>query len=515
MFASIFTSLSSYNQNTQQDIVVWDVQTGVIITWIENLPPSLTIVFHRDQRTVTCLKVEHFATNGYTCYSTYDIFDGTQLSQGRIEKWNHGLGTHWAHENTLWSAMCSSTSHHSVINIYEFQPTSIPSLHVLSSFSIPHQKGELSFSPVSFHISFVTYRTVTILDVQDSKLLLQSDLFLSALLQGQFSPDGHFFMCKKSELEIGVWQNTPTGYMPWSNLRSRSNIWGISWSPASTSILCQGYNGIQLLCPSSGLGLLSLNKIKPIDGQQNHLVAYSVDQVHILMAQQSNSIITVLNHHLGTSKKLIDTEMKILDIKIVDNTVFTVDRHMLVSWDFEAGGAAHNTHGTRRILPKRVTSDEAWCYVLLSHDCSWIAAHNLSDVLVFNVKTWTACSIEIDGDISSIKFSPNGHQLWISCDGLYYFVELEAPENWNSLDREDQTILKPTEGDSELLFNHSSCGHSCGFDSKWVVDPQGRKILWLPPNWRFNTWEEARWDGNFLALLHGHHPEPIIVEFNL
>ena len=104
---------------------------------------------------------------------------------------------------------------------------------------------------------------------------------------------------------------------------------------------------------------------------------------------------------------------------------------------------------------------------------------------------------------------------WISFNDLYYFVELEVPGNWDSLDREHQTILKITKGDGELLFGHSSCGYSCGIDSKWVMDPRGRKMLWLPPNWRFSTWEEARWDGNFLALLHQYHPEPIIIEFHL
>ena len=517
MFASVFTSLSSYNQRRQNAMVVWDAQTGVIIKWIENIPSSSAIIFHGDQRTVTCLKVEGSARNKYIHCSTYDIFDGTQLSQGRAETWYDELGTHWAHGNTLRSVTHSRTSHHSVVNIYEFQPTSIPPLHVLSSFSIPHQQGLLSFSPVSFHVSFVSEEKATILNVQDSKLLLLTDVAqYNIILQGQFSPDGHFFVCKKSEHEIGVWQNTPTGYMPWSSLRSRLDIQGISWSPASTSILCKGTYGIQLLCPSSCLSPLSQHKIKPIDidEPQNHLVAYSVDQTHILMAQQSDSIITVLNHHFGTSQKFIDTDTGILDVKIVDNTVFAIYRHMLVSWDFKAGGIAYNTHGSRRMVPDQLKGG-GWYYVSLSHDCSWVVAYTSPSFLVVDVKTWTSCFIKIHGNILGIRFSPDGHQLWICCGDLYYLVELEVLGNLNSLDREDQAILEATEGDGELLFTHSSCGYSCGINSKWVMDPQGRKILWLPPNWRFNTWREARWDGDFLALLHEYHPEPIIIEFHL
>ena len=377
-----------------------------------------------------------------------------------------------------------------------------------------HLRKDSCLSPVSFHASFVTQKKTIILDIQDSKLLLQTDVAQhDAVLQGQFSPDGYFFACKKSVHESGVWKNIPTGYMPWSSLRSRLDIWGISWSPASASILCKSNYGIQLLCLSSCLSPPPPSMIEPIYGPQNHLVAYSVDQVHIVMAQQSDNVVTVLNYHLGTSQKFIDTDMQILDVKIVDNTIFAIDNHILVSWDFKAGGIAHNTHGTRRMIPDWTQGH--WGNMSLSHDCSWIAAYTHYSALVFYVKTLRGYNIKIDGKISGIQFSPDGHKLWISGGGLYYFVKLEVPGNWNSLDGEDQTILEATEGDGELLFSHSSCGHSCGIDFKWVMDPQGRKILWLPPNWRFNDWREARWDGNFLALLHKHHPEPIIIEFHL
>ena len=521
MFVSMFTSLSSLSH---KDIIFWDAQTGVVIKWIKTSALPGIIVFHGDQKTVTCLTEEHSPEATYAYYSTYDIFNGTQLFSGRTEIWDHGLGTHWAHGDTLLSAMCSWTGHHSIVNIHEFQPTSTPPLQILSSFSIPHQWGEFSFSPVSFHASFYTGEKMVILDVQDSKLLLQDDVDTKIVQsQEQFSPDGHFFAYRKSMYEISVWQNTPTGYMPWSSLRSRLYIWRFSWSPASTSILCWDDDGIELLCPSSCLNPLSLSKTRRMNRPQNHLVAYSADQVHIVMAQQCESIIMVLNHHLGTLQQLIDTGLQIWDIKIVNDTIFAVDEHMLVSWDFKASGIAHSTHDTKKMVHGLLDlsvfpgADEHQSHLILSHDCSQIVV-STSDphkTYLFDMKTWKGFSTETDDWNLGMRFSLDGHQLWFRVGTSYYFVKLEVQGNWNSLNGEDWITLEATKGNGELLFNYSSHGYSCDIDSKWIVDPQGRNILWLPPNWRFSDWDDARWDGNFLALLHRHHPEPIIIEFHL
>ena len=51
-----------------------------------------------------------------------------------------------------------------------------------------------------------------------------------------------------------------------------------------------------------------------------------------------------------------------------------------------------------------------------------------------------------------------------------------------------------------------------GSGSEWVSGSRD-KVLWLPPSWRTNRGLEARWDGKVLALVDGHHPEPIIIEF--
>jgi len=178
------------------------------------------------------------------------VLNDTQLCVGNIPL--SRLGAYWTHEDTLQLAKYSQTDGIFAINIYKLQSTLAPELHILRSFSIPNQSGAFSFSSLSLHASFVTTKEAIILSVQDSKVLLQYKIAQKyPPPPGQFSPDGNFYACKISADEICVWQNAPTGYVLWCSLRPRLPLKGLSWSPTSSSILCWGSEGIQLLNPGN------------------------------------------------------------------------------------------------------------------------------------------------------------------------------------------------------------------------------------------------------------------------
>jgi len=66
---------------------------------------------------------------------------------------------------------------------------------------------------------------------------------------------------------------------------------------------------------------------------------------------------------------------------------------------------------------------------------------------------------------------------------------------------------------SENNILRSPHGYGVRIRSEWVEDSGGNKVLWLPPSWRYES--EARWDGNFLALVNSKNPVPVIIEFQL
>ena len=200
---------------TYSPLVIWDTKTGVVVREAYTQHCG-KILFYGDQKMITLVHEDQD-------FYMYDTLSNVQLFQCEIlPSQGSGFGACWVFEDTLRFAISHQTGGRLVINICELQQTLTPPFCVVSLFQVPPHEGEFSFSPVSFHASFVTQTEVIILDVQDSKLLLHTTVVLKySLPLGQFSPNGCFFIYETLESEICVWQNTATGYIPWSTLRPR------------------------------------------------------------------------------------------------------------------------------------------------------------------------------------------------------------------------------------------------------------------------------------------------------
>ena len=525
---------------TRYGLVIWDTQTGVITTQtsvntIQPFTSSLSeVVFSGDQKTVTLICG--------TTFLMYDGLKGTKACEGRLP--SDGFGAHWIYEESLRYATISTFD--GVINIYELRPTSAPLFSLVESFPVPSHDAGFSFSPVPFHVSFIMVEGVLIIDVRDSKILLQVDTAeLLYTSPGYFSPDGLFFACGTYEKDrICVWKNTPTGYTPWSHLKLRLPFEGFSFSPASISILSWSSRGIQLLHPDNRLNPPSPSGVGPRRQPRGHLVAYSASGAHIAIARRSDSRVVILNPRSGTLRQPIDTGALIWDIRIVEDTIFVADGHKLVSWNLEAGGMEDET----------VAIGARGKYLTLSHDCSQIAFADDKTVFLYDVKAQKILeNYAVDMEVIDIRLSPNQHGIQLimrsllpnpfkpprsptdrgllvpdpeyltahkrheECslgrlfpgDSVYYFMELEMKD-------EGFVINAPRErlGSTRPIGCHlQSHGYRVGSRSGWVEDSRGGKLLWLPPSWRTVDGLDIKWDGNFLALVGGQHTAPIIIEF--
>ena len=496
-------------------LVIWDIQTGVVIMKV-NTPNSGKTVFHGNQRTITLV------AGGGDIY-TYNMFDGVLPQVDNVPlslgSWSH---THWAHEGTLYFAVNLETDGKHMICIKELQATLTSPLHTLSSFPIPPQDGEFSFSPVSFHASFVTKNEVIVLDVQDSKPLLQAQVTQEDIKPGQFSPNGCFFACGLSEDKICIWQNTPTAYLPWRTLRPRLPFTELLFSPTAVSISCHGFRGIQLLQLGNHPGPLPPIEADPHCKYQKHLVAYSADWVHIAMARHGRNIVTVLNCCSGNPQQLIDPDMEVQDIRIVENTLFVVDRCKLVCWELEAGGTEGSAQSARRIAVETLVIDPSAEHLTLSHNCSQIAFTMGGTVFLHNLRAPGPITKYVSAHkVSELQFSPDQCKLQLLTESIdeaggsksypinYHLVELAMMEGGGF----GAVVVKPTKArEWKHLSSYGCCINSLWSD--WVEDPTGRKLLWLPPNWRPIMQRNVKWNGNFLALTHGYHPEPVIIQFH-
>jgi len=213
--------------------------------------------------------------------------------------------------------------------------------------------------------------------------------------------------------------------------------------------------------------------------------------------------ITVLDLSNNT-RRTIHTDAQIREIKIVDNTIFALHRRGLVSWHLVDGAEMETV-----TLPAKEDKSLA-----LSHNCSQVAYTSRGKVSVYDVKAGRVLSkVKIGGHIFAIQFSPNDDWLWLVTmnTGLRYgrvdFYHVRLGEAGNP---RGKRLEGGQSWDSAFRSPHEY--RIIETWSEWVSGPEG-KVLWLPPNWRSKRGLEAKWNGNFLAFVHDHHPEPIIIEF--
>ena len=510
---SILTPYRLYKKGgTRWNMFVWDTQTGVIIKHINTVGFG-DIFFHRNQRMITLIRLDV-----YRAFNLYEEPESTQESWDKLLSSRHDQGsTYWVHNDSLLVATSSNTEGRPVVNIQELQPTSDPPVLVVESFYIPPQDGVFSFSPASFHGSFVTTNGVTILDVQDSRTLLSTQVTQQLHTQlGHFSPDGCFFACGTSENGICIWANTPSGYIPWSTLQPRLPFNKFSFSPTVTSILTWGPGGIQLLHLGNSASPPSLNETKPLHQSRVHLVTCSADGKYIATTQQEDGVVTLLDPLFGTPLQSIHVDVQIRDIKIVNNILFVADGCRLFMWNLESGGMVDGTKGVDissvcDTVAVGTHMDNVDNFAL-SDDCSHIAFTIGSIVFLYNIAAQKTLTHIMGSVVEGISFSQDGCQLCVYSDTGYTklcFPELKAAEDWFS---KDVTKFNLADKESWVDFFQSPHGYYVERMSEWVVNSRDA-LLWLPPNWRTNHGLDMRWCGRFLALVGSHHQEPIIIEF--
>ena len=237
----------------------------------------------------------------------------------------------------------------------------------------------------------------------------------------------------------------------------------------------------------------------------------------IAMARQGGSTVTITNHLLDTPRQLINSDMEIQDIKIINNTLFVVDRCKLAHWDLEAVGTVDSTHSTRQIVVETLAIDADADLLTLSHDCPQIAFTIGQTVYLQDLMASgpiNQCTLECR--VLGLQFSPDQHGLLLhTCtvsDGSKnssYLVELvmESEGFWDVTTTTIRDKLAWAHLFSYGCYLNSSTDH-------WVMNSGGKKLLWLPPSWR--PWGDSRfvkWGGNFLTLVDVYLPEPIIIQF--
>ena len=512
------------------ELFAWDIQTGVLVKELH----TSHLNWYRPYG--------HREMCGFVSRVCAFLRDETLHTIAACEDEGISLGPHWLHEGSLRFATTLKTGPGLAISIREFRPTSTPLHPVIELFHVPYYEGIFSFSPDFFHASFVAPTKVVILDVRESNILLHSEAAQESYecSSGSFSPDGRFFACKILWRDIRVWKKTPTGYIPWSTVRPRLPCKDFSFSPTATSILTWGPDGIQLLRPEDRVSSSTSNPIEPDPRRENHLVTSSTDGAWIATTRRGGCIITILDSFSGNPQHSIDVGSEIRDMRFVRNTIMVVGDHMLVGWDLGTDGptevVAHaGILAGLGLLDHFTLSNDGAHIACVKYEETPVDIDDLGfyadcELLLYHAESRQIVSsfpeLRRRDGIDGVRFSPRGSTLWFwsmphddrlpnpivfDLDGCSTRVEIE----------EGRFVYVPggttypdlRNGWLSFAFHHSRDGFHIRHGGRWVEDSGGRKLFWVPPNWRVRNVGNMIWEGNLLALVNSGHEEPIIVQF--
>ena len=111
--------------------------------------------------------------------------------------------------------------------------------------------------------------------------------------------------------------------------------------------------------------------------------------------------------------------------------------------------------------------------------------------------------------ISTLWIQPGGHNI--------YFFGDRNELGVGKVDGYHITICPTVESYTDDLLLGSPWRSSRGYRAArdwWILGPDGRRLLMLPSAWQSGMGRQI-WNGQFVALVHGTLPEPVILDLGL
>jgi WD40 repeat protein len=415
----------------------------------------------------------------------------------------------WTHGESLRLATANATT----ITIWEVGFTSdaiptevgtLPTLHGFSQGQGPYIPRD-QLHPATCRFAFVRHMKIVVWDAQNSRYLLECTdaMFLD---QMSFSSDGRFFACSTHGSEIYLWKESPTGYM----------LHGIFASSLSTPLLTQ--NGESILAfgdRSIQLWRTLPSSISTVAHRRDDhfIVEFTPDGMFAVIARLNDKTVTVLNLKSGVPQLTIDAWMEAYGLGVIGNTVVVICSEKVITWNLPAGycvsGARVGLEDSLREIGLHGFGDTFVNGASISPDSRHIVVSNFLRLSLFSASTGKSLETQHTSKPGRAYFSPDRCNVWYVDDNGKADVWRVGGEKVLECLELTVGIENPPEGYPWASF----CGYRVADDS-WVLGPDGKRLLMLPPLWQGYTIHRV-WKGRFLALLHSGLPEAVILEFDV
>jgi WD40 repeat protein len=502
--------------------ITWDLQTGVLDGEIpigEGGPADcVRSITHSQCGTMFGVLFDGYCT---TAINTYDVLSSTPIHYHPIEGWV--VRTIWTHGECLRYAIFELRS----ITIWEVgfasshPPTLVESLPGPDNFD--PTEGFL-FLPTHSRFAFILHDTAFVWDAQHSKLLLHS-VDAKDLRGMTFSSDGCFFACGTSGRELYLWKESPAGYI----LHQKLMYSGISHrpllSPNGQSIITSSFSTLRLWHTMDSTTSPSTLPTQGPRPTERFILGFSPDGSLVAVGRSAYDTATVLNLTSGSPWLTINTDMEIYGLWVTGSTLGIVGDGKIVTWNLLA---EDGVLGADECINDGVQTTTFDCSALdksivtpftsISPDFNYLAIIGLA-----------VTGLGVDGslhlgihDLSTGKCLAEtqsmGHRPWFTPDGCEVWSggQPEKFQGWAIVRDSGSDLLKLEELES-TQYPPEGCpwrsphGYNIT-DDGWILDPDEKRLLWLPSYWRLGEIRKE-WSGRFLAFLVSELPEAGILEF--
>ena len=475
-------------------IVIWDIETGGVANEIACGSDAISLVWSSDGSKIGTLENLFPDTQDTRVHvNMYDVASGIRLFIELVHP-NHTPYL-WA-SNKSFRVMTTNLYpvDHAKIEI-QFKSLEIRSclteIHTFTITTEPqyvdasteHTPGSeiVSFSPTTSRISISVADELFIFqDQKPDPLLRKKGLFLSP----RFSSDGMFFMASE-ENNFYIWKFTFNRYAQWRKFRCQDWIDSPQLSPTITSFLTYSKNIVQVW------RLHNLPSIsKPLTLRH---AALSRSGNWIATAHQFGTTIEISGPHSKTPAQLIDTGAQIWGLLITSNVLLAMGLDKILSWRLTEEGLVDGIFDGR--MPD-------------CGDCIWTAPVSLSGPEV---------KFKVEGQIGVIDY--HGNVLSYHTETGEILQSAQTPLHLRSPGYDPRHGLCGRHHPYyHGLSQHIPPPNGTWYPSEtalregWVMDPEGRRRLWLPVEWR-KHWDLVDWCPDIATQFSIIEGEPIIVKF--
>ena len=447
-------------------IIIWDIQTGGVAKELQYTePPGESLVWSLDGGTIS---TTNFGSETNTlAVHRYNAASGAALSPITLR--SEDKPHLWAHDKSFRVMTTAQDGEACTVDIFEIGPTPI------RVESLPIQLGEgdyriKSFSSTTYRVSVSTHHGgVLIFDLRNSECLLKGTESGAQC----FSPDGSIFAASWLE-QLRTWKYENGRYTPWRQFPTLAgSISNLLFSPTSSSIL---------------VNLGETLRLWRFDGpyvdsatDTEQITALSPTGAYLATACSGECTVTITSLLSQTPSQFIDTDMAVFGLGFTKNVVLVVGSQMVVAWLLTEGGMVNGVSGNRRAG----RGDSVWTIP---------TSLSRSRGLMFSVEGETGV-VKSDGKILHAYNTGTGEVLEPArvppqSNGPWYSLT-DIMQTWHHLF--DGSVGDAPSGDDWRPSEDT-------VKEGWMIDREGRHLLWLPVEWRAVDWNEAEWFSNIAAI---------------